>query len=970
MATQPLHVVREWLAGEYRALLETDLADDPGPDWATPAWIWTDANLHRTHEIEDARSAMLLDPEIGLALAVLVFDEDTRLVTQIGRALGVRSRLVPEAAGRAAGLDERGPWHLALHWLVRHELRDAWLEQAAELRNETSHIEEIPVDFLEASGGHGADVQWRDACQRHRFPRLLLATRALFRRPAGEVARWASANERARTALPAKLRGFTEPGPARVARELIDWLNARPALGDVPDASKTQSSAVDADPGSAPPILGPTSLRRLAVYNLRNIASLELRFHEGTRASVVHGPNGTGKSNLFEALSLALSGASSRYIAYLEDRDIATRRNVDKYVADYLRAGDAADAPRAVLETSKDSKTLDLASDVSEAKRRLQYFDGTLLGQDQARRFVTMSDDELGALAMGAHSDLAQELQDHVQARLDEARARKNQLLRRWQLSTQITRPDTAATKIAQELLSQSLGAPQPQVGWLAALPTGRLGALAPFDALNAEWARWPHRLAQASAGVADSVRDSDIATATDAVIELIHDHHRLIQRTGEALRMLADRSEQLSTDVLDQAERWGQWLERQTDAPPASAAAAKTAERAALQHSLAALRRHGEAVRAHMEHLEAVERFLSQHWGPDHAGQCPTCGTDVEATHGQDIDQRLAALKASTSEALVAARSQYAEQTKQLKALDADLARLGETPCPLDTEQQLQVTEGLAVLSAPAEDITALLRDGERRRALLRDARRLIGAPDVQMVADTAADEQARRIVDGIGEELASIRQALAEPAAWEAVHKGVQQTLSQVLQQHLPDTIGRVWFELTMALTPARWQLPCLPELLSESARRKNRISVRMGERYARHLLNEAEAHTLGLAWFLQRHLTSGRFRYALLALDDPAQDMDQTAYRDLCRLLETLLRLHRVHGRTLNLLVLLHQDERALDLVRATDARLLRLGWHRAVPGWLREMRLRAEPARFPLPAMLLETEGTGAPAGETT
>jgi hypothetical protein len=178
------------------------------------------------------------------------------------------------------------------------------------------------------------------------------------------------------------------------------------------------------------------------------------------------------------------------------------------------------------LETAKGSKTLDLASDVVEAIRRLQHFDGTLLSQDQARRFVTMSGDELGALAMGAHSDLAQGLQEHVQARLDEARARKNQLLRRWQLSTQITQLTTAAEKIAQVLLNQSLGAPQPQVGWLAALPTGRLEAAAPVDTLNADWARWPHRLAQVSSSVAGNVLGGDITTATDTLTELIHDHH------------------------------------------------------------------------------------------------------------------------------------------------------------------------------------------------------------------------------------------------------------------------------------------------------------------------------------------------------------------------------------------------------------------------------------------------------------
>jgi energy-coupling factor transporter ATP-binding protein EcfA2 len=965
--TQPLRAVREWLASEYRALLEAELADDPRPDWSAPAWIWTDANLHRIDEVDHARGALLLDPEIGLALAVLAFDEDTRLVTQVGRALAIRSRLVPEAAGRAAGFDARGPWHLALHWLVRQELRDAWLAQAAELRNETSHIEEIPIDYIESGAPPSTATPWRDACARHRFPRLLLATRALFRRPASAVTRWASADERSRDALRTQLRGFTEHGPARVAAELMGWLDARPSAGDALDAA---AATPPADPVPAQPVPTPKLVRRLSVANLRNIASLELSFPEETGASVVHGPNGTGKSNLFESLALTLSGASSRYITYLEDRDIATRRSGDNYAGQYLRRWETRDTPQTVMETSTDTKRLELAPDATEARRRLQYFDGTLLGQDQARRFVNMSGDELGALAMGAHSDLAQDLLDHLQARLDEARAHKNALLRRWQLSTQITRLDTATAKIAQGLLSQALGAPQPQVGWLAALPTARLGAAAPFDALNAAWAQWPQRVEQASARVAGSALQGDVAAATDAVIELIHEHHRLLTRTGEALRMLSDTSARLTTEILDRAEHWGQWLEQQATTPPASGASDKAAERGRLQQSLAALRRHGEAMRAHTDHLEAVERFLSQHWEPDHAGQCPTCGTDLQAGYGQDIHQRLASLKASAAEALQAARHQYAEQLKQLKALDEELAQLGAVPCPLDTEQQLQVAEGLALLSARAEDVTALLRDGERRRALLLDARRLIGAPDPPMVSDTPAHELARRTVDSVAEELATIRHALAEPAAWEAVHKAVQQTLSQALQRHLPDTIGRVWFELTMALTPARWQLPCLPELLSEAARRKHRISVRMGEGYARHLLNEAEAHTLGLAWFLQRYLASGRFRYALLALDDPAQEMDQTAYRDLCRLLETLLRLHRIHARPLRLLVLLHQDERALDLVRATDARLLRLGWHRAVPEWLRELRLRAEPARFPLPVMLLESEDTESAMRETT
>ena len=61
-----------------------------------------------------------------------------------------------------------------------------------------------------------------------------------------------------------------------------------------------------------------------------------------------------------------------------------------------------------------------------------------------------------------------------------------------------------------------------------------------------------------------------------------------------------------------------------------------------------------------------------------------------------------------------------------------------------------------------------------------------------------------------------------------------------------------------------------------------------------------------------------------------DDPAQALDPLAFAELCRLWSSLLRLHRRHGRPLRLLVLLHQDERALAAARALDARLYTLGW----------------------------------------
>jgi len=98
------------------------------------------------------------------------------------------------------------------------------------------------------------------------------------------------------------------------------------------------------------------------------------------------------------------------------------------------------------------------------------------------------------------------------------------------------------------------------------------------------------------------------------------------------------------------------------------------------------------------------------------------------------------------------------------------------------------------------------------------------------------------------------------------------------------------------------------------------------------ARYLFNQAEIHLLGLAWFFMRYFSHGRFRYALIAMDDPAQEMDQTTYRAFTRFMQTLARLHRQHKRPFSILLFLHQEDRALDAARAMNALLNVLGWEK--------------------------------------
>lgn len=84
------------------------------------------------------------------------------------------------------------------------------------------------------------------------------------------------------------------------------------------------------------------------------------------------------------------------------------------------------------------------------------------------------------------------------------------------------------------------------------------------------------------------------------------------------------------------------------------------------------------------------------------------------------------------------------------------------------------------------------------------------------------------------------------------------------------------------------------------------------------------------MGLAWFFASYIIKGRFKHPLICMDDPAQEMDQITYRELCRLWETLLRLHKFHDRSLTLIIMLNQEGRALDAARATNGTLNILGW----------------------------------------
>ena len=941
-----LGAVSRWLEDAYQTFLEVWMVENGDlVDPARPLWRWIDGQLDLLPAREGAAGALLLDPALGLCLYLLPFAQFSRLEMPLARALAVCSRLLPEAAGQARSHDPHGPWQVVLHWLVGNDTdNDQWLRQAATLRNETAHIEEIPIDFLVADGG-----DWSRACDAHGFPRLLLATRALLRRDAGAVERWSSADARVREALAgARATCTTDPAVESAARELFEWLD-----GQAPPRP------------AAPPPRAAARLRWIRVEHLRNLEQLRLDLEgTGATARIVNGPNGSGKSNLFEAISLALCGASRRYLDYLADGD-APRPGAAGYASDYLCPIGQVRSAAIEWADSTGEHGFKLA-DKGDAPARLRTLDGTLLAQDESRAFLTMGSDQLGALVLGDYSGLAQRVNDELERRLTAAKEQKNGILRRWGLSPSITRADTATARITDAILAEELRPPKAQLGWLKETfaqwggagpnqtPSSRMASV---QVLLADWQGWEAALQPAQEAVAADLGRDDLEAGVVRLSALTIRRDNLLQRTNAVLDDLAGLAAPLPPGIRDDAMRWGSWLEQQptVSIPPAADLAPLLEERRKLETDLAALRRQGESLKAHGEHLQVVAAFVERHWQGDHRAHCPTCGSSVRDLYQQDIGARVAQLRQDNTTALEQARADYRRLAETLKVLDTRLRAAGVAACPIDSDRQLAVGEALTPFAPAGALLSALLAVPERRTGLFACLDRLAGLPALLSLADGAAEARARDHCQRIRRELDEVRRALAAPATWEALRKQVQQTLAAVMGRHLPDTLGQVWYELTMALTPARWQLPDRPRLQAASQRGRQQVSVRLGTGagLARHLLNGAEAHTLGLAWFFLRYLTSGRFRHALIAMDDPAQDMDQPAYRDLCRLWATVLRLHRIHDLPLDLLVFLHQDERALDAVRATDATLHRLGWNRRVPDWLRVMRLTAGPSRFPAP-----------------
>jgi hypothetical protein len=955
MPTESLFICRDVLTAAYRAKLGLEFGQSVSGIGALkkPVWLTVSSDDLTSERPADStdKAGLLLDPEIGILAYILPFSGKTVLRNQIARALKLRSRLSIERnyTGAAADADDDpGAWRIVLHWLVNAAERETWTDQIMEVRRETAFSEEISMDALFITAG---PVQ--EQIESYGFPRLLITTReVLKKRRLDEMTQWLSANKLVEDALSGFASSFNKPAQGELAGEVVR------AMREFSGASHTT-----ADTSSAPD--KPKTFGNIRIRNFRNLRDARFDFGKvPVSASIVHGPNGTGKSSLCEALSLALFQSSFRYKAFSDrnrEKDITATDRGREYISKYLTP---IEEPQSDPKTALDEQ--DFVTPHLVASEKAEEVDlamnGTILTQDSSLEFTRMPSYELGARVLRGYSELADHIEQFTESRVNQANTLRQEFLRGLGLSAAITKADTAYERIAKREIDLALPpVPHSLVTWLESADSlpGK-----PASGLGPQWRAW--------GDIGRNELAKEFAESNNNETKLTEETRRWLARfnqlaiwSAEVIKGIEAKLESIRSEFDSAATKiaaWGEWLERRVQSP--DAASSPEAESIAKKlRDLQALQKQtierGRSAGGHFEHLATVEAFVRETWSKDHAGECPTCGTDHTAHGG--ILKVVEELRAQTSSDRDRLRQEFGELKVQIEQTQKQLAELGQTQCPLSSEDQSKLAEALQWLVPTDTNLSDWIGVRPQREILLRAISILSQIPSSPSGVDV--DGSVESVVKKIISRFRAADETFEAPSNWKPVKEKLTQILASIVNEHLPNTLEKLWSELALNLTAAPWLLPDPFRIDVVTRRGEHASTIRVKGRLARYILNQAEIHTLGLAWFFARYLTRGRFFHACIVMDDPAHELDQTSFRDLCRLWETTMRLHRVYSRPLKLIVMLNQESRAVEAARATGAILSVLGWEREQEiQSVRSISVIGEGFHAPQPAAMFTATGT--------
>ncbi len=914
---------KKFLEGRYRNMLGLQTGFVAEMRTGQTAWLPVALDdLGRT-EKDGKQAAVLVDPEIGTLLYLIEYDKDQDVVALIVKALALRTRLLlgPSKTTDTPLRDPLGSWRVAIYWLVEDEAQlQFWEDAVAHLQANAPHMEEIPVDAI-CKGMKG----WSAAFDLHRFPRLLFYSRRVLRIGNRlDVERWSAADARVEEGL----QGFSSKFADKMQRELAMAVE-RHLISLKNQEDVGSNSAFPSDKAYDLP-------RSVGIKNFRNIldASLELRSGP-VSCSVISGPNGSGKSALFEAISLATFGSSHRYFDYLRDTEAAPRRTPDDYIVRYVKNVSYPQWGSPQLLTQERWESIRLPESVEQAENIDRISEGCLLSQERGAAFCQRSSSDLAAEVLRGYSDLANGVQWYVEEEYQRANSERQDLLRSLGMRANITKVDTAHQKVAeQQLTSVIQWSTSNMVAWLSLVFKDYQDFMPTAERTAHLWQRWEGKRADVASQCVALLEEG---AAKDSIERWLIEFNSAVSETkklfDENVLTLLDHMRSLDSPLSEQLRSWGQWLEQRTTTPAtgneeAIATAKKELEILAKQQADIAKR--GSLSRARLNHLISTREGIEGRWLEAHETKCPTCSSDLTTRGG--LSKVLDEVIAETSRGRDILENEFRDISGKIRAVNVKLSELGVASNPIADDQQQQLVSLLGPFLGEGITLEAMLGASSSRERLASFIEHLRSRIEIPPAVDAPqiASETARIIV----EKCIKVSATFNAPNNWAAVRKRLTETLGDIVKSHLPNTLEALWLELVLNLTSAPWLMRLRPAFHARTQRNAQSLTIRVGPDesapLARHILNTAEVNVLGLAWFFVRFITFGRFTLPMMVLDDPAQQMDQTTYRDLCRLLETIVRIHREKRSQLSLVVLFHQEDRALDAARALNATLSVLSW----------------------------------------
>lgn len=938
-----LERLHRWLESSYRTI-GIELTSDAGTA------VWT--------QIDGAR-AELGDSQIGLLSRFAVLTEPAGLPELFQRevrwALEAASQFDYRASVSQESADALGAWQVQIVWIVTKPCKEAWLDSMRELRARSSHAEELGLELIDLSS-----QSLEEALASEGLSSLMFRVRELMRRRSEDMPAWISPDSEVESRLRALPSSIMDKEQREFAAEFLD------------------AALVGGGKGSAPQQVAP-NIGRVKIHNVRNIVDAEILISADDHASVIHGPNGTGKSSLFEAVCFALLGTSKRHCEFVSDKDVlpSVRSN---YVGQVLKRFGSGEQDKATITVGQTEILSNLDSDPESLRSRLVAGRGTVLAQESAREFLEMNALELASYVLGDYSALARRVQTQVDEGAARTKTEWQEWLRSYGLNAAISKADTILRRLVGKVV-QSECPPEAQapLTWIK-----NVGELLPefSEKAGTIQARW---------------NELDSTSPREAIVEQAA---LAIERAGSAERPLASwlgeralvsgqivaliqegelavneiRSEWPS--IRDELTGWGSWLEippSQTEQPFAQGGESDDAARIEEIHvQLAKLGQSGQQLRARKDHLSTVSSGFLPAWQALHAHTCPTC----DVRHNEAISVVIANLLSATTVEYERSRVEYSALLQEEKDIRSRSVT-ATAPCPVAPQRQQQIATLLRMQTTGPDSLESALRSHDSRAELFQKVERLFATPawkpsaSIEAIA-ASSSEMASKILELRSE--GALKQEW--PIRWDSLKKSVDTIALDVVGNHLPRTIGALWKELSLVLAPAYWIQGCAPQMTMELKRGAEKLGVTVrrdvvgAEVPARHVLNQAEQHVLGLAWFFTRYLTHGRFLVPFMALDDPAQEMDQVTFRKFARFVQAFQRAHRFMSAKFGILVLLHQEERAIEFARliTENGALTVLEWSETVRDSGPDSTVRTVQLRNPEQRARKYSPGT--PVTETT